>query len=171
MAGTLLLCKLLPRLTLLLAHVKHGDMATDKKSPTTDTHTMDIRVRYCEVDQMGFLHHANYFNYFEMGRTELFRESGGNYAELEARGYFLVIVKVECQYKSSARYDDVLTLTTRLVRATPAKLEHEYHVHREGELLTVGKSVIACVNRQGQVQRMDDEILFGDRRADSTESA
>ena len=130
-----------------------------------DTHQMDIRVRYCEVDQMGFLHHANYFNYFEMGRTELFRESGGNYAELETRGFFLVIVKVECHYKQPARYDDVLTLTTKLVRATGAKLEHAYEVHRDGELLTTGKSIIACVNRDGQIQRMDEELLFGDRRA------
>lgn len=142
------------------------DIPTDR--PIVDTHRMQIRVRYCEVDQMGFLHHANYFNYFEMGRTELFRDSGGNYAELESRGFFLVIVKIECQYKASARYDDVLTLTTKLVRTTPAKLEHAYEVHRDGQLLTVGKSVLACVNREGQVQRMDDELLFGNRTGDST---
>jgi acyl-CoA thioester hydrolase len=142
-------------------------MATSANSPTIDTHQMQIRVRYCEVDQMGFLHHANYFNYFEMGRTELFRAAGGNYAELESRGFFLVIVKVECQYKASARYDDVLTLTTRLVRATGAKLEHEYEVHRHGELLTFGRSILACVNRQGQVQRIDDALLFGERRVDA----
>lgn len=149
----------------LISHRQHGDMATDANSQASDTHQMQIRVRYSEVDQMGFLHHANYFNYFEMGRIELFRAAGGNYAELESRGFFLVIVKVECQYKASARYDDVLTLTTRLVRATGAKLEHEYHVHRDGQLLTVGRSVIACVDRQGQVQRIDDTLLFGDRRA------
>lgn len=132
-----------------------------------ESHQMQIRVRYCEVDQMGFLHHANYFNFFEMGRTELFRESGGNYAELESRGYFLVVVKVECHYKAPARYDDLLTLTTRLARFTPAKLEHEYHVHRDGQLLTIGKSVLACVTRDGQIQRMDEELLFGRRRGDS----
>jgi acyl-CoA thioester hydrolase len=125
---------------------------------------MEIRVRYCEVDQMGFLHHANYFNYFEMGRTELFRQMGGNYAELETRGFFLVIVSVECKYKAPARYDDVLTLTTRLVRHTGAKLEHEYDLHRDGQLLTTGRSVIACVDREGQVQRIDDEVLFGQQR-------
>jgi len=117
---------------------------------------------------MGFLHHANYFNFFEMGRTELYRAAGGNYAELETRGFYLVIVKAECHYKASARYDDLLTVTTRLLRATPAKLQHEYHVHRGDELLTIGKTVIACVDREGQVQRMDDALLFGDRRADSS---
>jgi acyl-CoA thioester hydrolase len=142
-------------------------MTTDTHSLATDTHQLQIRVRYCEVDQMGFLHHANYFNYFEMGRTELFRAAGGNYAELESRGFFLVIVKVECQYKASARYDDVLTLTTRLVRATGAKLEHEYEVHRDGQLLTVGRSILACVDRQGQIQRIDDALLFGERRVEA----
>jgi acyl-CoA thioester hydrolase len=74
---------------------------TGNDAPAGDTHQMEIRVRYCEVDQMGFLHHANYFNYFEIGRTELFRSAGGNYAELETRGFFLVIVKVDCQYKGT----------------------------------------------------------------------
>lgn len=113
---------------------------------------------------MGFVHHANYFHYFEMGRTELFREAGGNYAELESRGFFLVIVSVECQYKASARYDDVLTLTTRVVRATGAKLEHSYHLCRGDQLLTIGRSVLACVNREGQIQRIDDDLLFGPSR-------
>ena len=125
---------------------------------------MDIRVRYSEVDQMGLLHHANYFNFFEMGRTELFRAEGGDYAEMESRGFYFVIVSVECKYKSPARYDDVLTLTTRIVRYTGAKLEHEYHLHRGEQLLAIGRTVIACVDRDGQVQRIDDQILFGSPR-------
>ena len=56
---------------------------------------MEIRVRYCETDAMGVLHHMNYLAYFEAARTELFRDLGGNYRALEERGFYLVIVKSE----------------------------------------------------------------------------
>ena len=57
-----------------------------------DDHEMTLRVRYCETDAMGLVHHATYVNYFEMGRTELFRSKGGNYREFESRGLFFVVV-------------------------------------------------------------------------------
>jgi len=67
-------------------------------------HEIQIRVRYCETDAMGFLHHANYLNYFEIGRTELFRAQGGNYREMEERGLYLVVVQFACRYHKPARY-------------------------------------------------------------------
>ncbi|MEW4527630.1 MAG: thioesterase family protein [Maioricimonas sp. JB045] len=126
-----------------------------------DEHEMQIRVRYSETDAMGFLHHANYAVYFEMGRTELYRASGGDYRAMEERGFFLVVVQLECRFKRPARYDDLLTLRTRLARRSPAKLEHEYELWRDNELLTTGRSVLACVDRDGNVQPITDERLFG----------
>lgn len=127
-----------------------------------DWHETPIRVRYAETDAMGFLHHANYIVHFEIARTELFRATGGNYRSLEERGYFLVVVSVECKYKRPARYDDNLSVRVRLANWTGAKLIHEYEVHREGELIATGKSVLACLNRAGEVQRMSLELLFPD---------
>ncbi len=121
-------------------------------------HEIQFRVRYCETDAMGFVHHSNYFNYFEMGRTELFRAQGGDYRQMEERGYFFVVVKLSCQYRKPARYDDLLTLKTTLVRVSAAKLEHRYELFRDGELLAVGESVLACVDREGRVQRIPDVL-------------
>lgn len=119
-------------------------------------HEIEIRVRYNEADAMGFLHHGNYFAYFEMGRTELLRAQGGNYRQMESDGLLMVVVSIECKYRKPARYDDVLTLQTRIVRVTPAKLEHEYRLYRDGELLTEARSVLACVDRSGIVQRIPE---------------
>ncbi len=127
-----------------------------------DAHEMTIRVRYCETDAMGLVHHGTYVNYFEMGRTELFRSKGGNYREFESRGLFFVVVSLECHYKAPARYDDVLTLRTLRLRMTPAKMEHEYRLFRDKQLLTTGKTVLACVDQEGQVQRLSDALLFGE---------
>lgn len=128
-------------------------------------HEIEIRVRYSETDAMGFLHHSNYLCYFEMGRTELLRASGGNYREMEDRGRFLVVTKIGVQYRSPARYDDVLTLTTRMAKVSFAKLEHAYEIRRGGTLLTTGETTLACVDRDGKVQRMSELFpeLFADR--------
>ena len=129
-------------------------------------HTIEIRVRYSETDAMGVLHHANYLPYFEMGRTELLRASGGSYREMEERGRFLVVTKVAVHYRASARYDDLLTLTTRMSRISFAKLEHAYELRRGEQLLATGETTLACVDRDGKVQRMTE--LFPELFADAT---
>lgn len=121
-------------------------------------HTLEIRVRYCETDAMGYLHHANHFNFFEMGRTELLRQQGGCYREIEEAGLFFVVVKLECRYHSPARYDDLLTLVTRVEKVTPAKIEHSYRLLRGEQLLASATSVLACVDREGRVQRVPEVI-------------
>lgn len=119
-------------------------------------HTTEIRVRYPEVDAMGYLHHSRYFQYFEIGRVELLRSSGVAYADLERQGVFFVVVKLECRYRNPARYDEVLTLHTRLVRQTTVSLEHAYELRRDGTLLAEASSTIACVDRTGQLQRIPE---------------
>ena len=123
-------------------------------------HEIEIRVRYSETDSMGYLHHANYFPYFEMGRTELLRASGGNYRDMETQGLFMVVVQAECRFRRPARYDDLLTLKTRVARITPAKLEHEYELRREGELLATAHTTLACVDGAGNVRRIPE--AFGE---------
>ncbi len=119
-------------------------------------HDLEIRVRYQETDAMGVLHHANYFTYFEMGRTELLRANGKSYRDLEDGGLLMVIVKIGCNYRRPARYDDVLRLHTVTTRVTAAKIEHEYQMFRGEELLCEGHSTLACVDRDGRVQRVPE---------------
>ena len=135
-------------------------------APITE-HEMDIRVRYCETDAMGFLHHSEYINYFEVGRTELFRSGGGNYREMEENGYFFVIVEINLRYRKPAKYDDVLTVITKVKEITPVKLIHEYVVKRDQELICTGGTVLACVDRAGSVQKITDKIVPGLVRKDT----
>ena len=122
-------------------------------------HTTEIRVRYCETDAMGYLHHGEYANYFEVARTELLRHQGGCYRTLEERGYFLVVAELQTKFRRPARYDDVLCVSTRSAEVSAVKLVHEYRVTRDGELLTEGQTTLACVDRDGRIQRMPDEIV------------
>ena len=115
---------------------------------------VSIRVRYAETDRMGLLHHANYLVYFEQGRTELLRSRGLTYKELEDQGFLLVLTKVEVRYRSPARYDDLLTLKTSVVRTTAVRIDHRYELFRDGTLLAEGSSTLACVDRDGRLQEL-----------------
>jgi acyl-CoA thioester hydrolase len=117
-----------------------------------ESHDIAIRVRYAETDRMGLLHHANYFVYFEMGRTEMLRRRGISYREVEDAGHYLVIVEIGCKFKKPAYYDDLLTVRTTVARVTHVKIVHEYHVFRDGVLLAEGHSTLACVDREGKPQ-------------------
>jgi len=120
---------------------------------------IEIRVRYPECDPMGLLHHARYLEYFEMGRTELLRRWGFRYRDLETRGFFFVVTKLECRYKAPAYYDDMLTLTTRIERQGRARIDHSYAIVREGRILCEAHSVVACVDREGRPTPIPDDLV------------
>jgi acyl-CoA thioester hydrolase len=122
-----------------------------------------IRVRYAETDRMGLLHHANYLVYFEQARTELLRSHGLSYKDLEDRGYLLVVTRVEVQFKSPARYDDLLTVRTTVTRTTTVRIDHRYEVLCGGRLLAEGSSTLACVDRDGRPQALPEFLQGRDR--------
>lgn len=121
-------------------------------------HTITIRVRYCETDAMGFLHHSHYISFFESGRTELLRAQGGNYRKMEELGLFFVVADVAVKYRQPARYDDLLTLRTIIEQMGPVKLKHRYEMTRDGVLIAEGTSTLACLNRDGAVQRIPENL-------------
>lgn len=99
-----------------------------------------FRVRYAETDNMGIAYHANYLVWFEMGRTELMREHGLSYHDVEARGVLLPVIKAELNYRQSALYDDILIITTTMSRYGRVSVQLDYQLHREndGTLLADG---------------------------------
>ena len=130
----------------------------DEVAPPIAQHTISLRVRYPEVDAMGYLHHSRYLQYFEMGRVELLRQAGFSYADLERAGVFFVVTKAEVRYKAPARYDDELELTTRVVKQTFVRYDHAYVLRRGATVLAEGTTTIACVGRDGQVMQIPDAL-------------
>lgn len=127
-------------------------------------HTITHRVRYDECDPMGLVHHSVYLQYFEIGRTELLRASGGRYRDMEDAGLLVVVVRVDCRYKSPARYDDLIKIETRIAKVTAAKIIHEYTVSREGVTVVTATVTLAVIDRDGQLQRVPESLLdqYGD---------
>ncbi|MBP9026368.1 MAG: acyl-CoA thioesterase [Phycisphaerae bacterium] len=119
---------------------------------------VEIRVRYAEVDAMGYVHHARYFVYFEIGRTELLRLNGIRYRDLEARQLYYVVARLECRFKAPARYDDLLTLTTSTERLSPVRVDHSYRLRRGESLLAEAHSTLALVGPDGRPTGLPDDI-------------
>ena len=122
-------------------------------------HTISIRVRYPEVDAMGYLHHSRYLQYFEMGRIEFLRALGFSYADMEREGVFFVVTKAEIRFKAPAKYDEELTLTTRVERQTHVRFDHAYELRRGNTLLAEATTTIACVGRDGKLRAMPEALM------------
>ena len=119
---------------------------------------LEIRVRYCECDPMGVVHHTVYPVWFEMGRTELLRSSGKSYRDFEAEGVFLAVVSLNVKYRRPARYDDLVTLVTVLDDVGGVKIEHSYRLERDGETLVTGTTTLACLDRSGRACPLPDSL-------------
>ena len=120
--------------------------------------TIEIRVRYAECDPMGLAHHGAYPVWLEMARTELLREVGTAYGELEAHGVYFVVTALSVTYKRPARYDDRLAVAVFLERATRAKLEHGYEIRRAGTLLATARTTLACVDADGRPRAIPEGL-------------
>ncbi len=112
------------------------------------THRTLIRVRYAETDQMKVVYYGRYFEYFEQARTDLLRELGLSYAELERQGIFLPVIEAHATYRKSANYDDAIVVES-VVRDVPsARIRIAYVVTKEGypEVLAEGYTVHSFLN-------------------------
>ena len=126
-----------------------------------ETFASRIRVRYAETDKMGVVYYANYLVWFEVARTDLLRQAGWSYREMEAGGYVLPVVEAHCAYRQSARYDDELDIRTRGLMLSPVRLRFDYQVVRAADeaLLAEGHTVHASLDTQGKPTRLPEQVL------------
>lgn len=111
-------------------------------------HRTTIRVRYAETDQMKVVYYGRYFEYFEQARTDLLREQGLSYAEMEREGIFLPVIEAHATYQRSASYDDRIVIES-IVREVPAaRIRIDYVVTKEGsdDVLAEGYTVHSFLN-------------------------
>src|SRR4051812_37401214 len=114
--------------------------------PTHAKSRCDIRVRFCETDLMGIVHHASYLPWFELARVEWLRQRGVTYRDWAHQGVHLPVIDVSCNYIRPAQFDDVLTVTTLLDELRSASLRFGYVISRGEDTLATGATRLACVN-------------------------
>jgi acyl-CoA thioester hydrolase len=113
----------------------------------------EVVVRYAETDMMGIVYHANYLPWFEIGRTQLLREHGLPYRELEAEGYRLPVLEVHVRYHRPALYDDTVEIRTELREKPGLRIRLDYELFARGHRLVTAHTVHAFINPEGQPVR------------------
>jgi acyl-CoA thioester hydrolase len=123
-------------------------------------HSIRLRVRYGETDQMGVVYHANYLLYFEEARTDLLRSAGFVYADLEKGGVFLVVTEASCRYRAGSAYDELLEIRVRVEDVGKATLRFGYEVRGpDGRLRAEGRTDLAAVDARKRPVRLPPEVV------------
>ncbi len=115
----------------------------------------DIRVRYADTDQMGYVYYGNYARFYEIGRVESLRSLDFHYREMEASGVMMPVYELKTRYLKPARYDDLLHIRVTIPELPKARIIFQYELYNEaGERLNTGETTLVF-------QRMDTGRLVG----------
>ena len=118
-------------------------------------HKITCRVRYSDTDKMGFVYNANYFRWFEVGRSEMLRAMGISYKSVESKGFYLPVSEMYCKFNSPSQYDDILLIETSIDKRYRAGMKFDYQIFSENgdKLLASGYTKHACMDSSGHVVR------------------
>jgi acyl-CoA thioester hydrolase len=132
-----------------------------------------VRVRFCETDLMGIVHHGAYPAYLEAARVEWLRRRGVAYGNWASRGLHLAVAELNLRYRTPARFDDEIDVDTSLGLLRAASVRFDYRLVRVGDaaLVAEGSTLLACVNQAGGLTRMHPEVAEVLSRAEAGPAA
>ncbi|OJY16137.1 MAG: hypothetical protein BGO98_25150 [Myxococcales bacterium 68-20] len=119
---------------------------------------MDLRVRFCETDLMGIVHHGSYLVYFEAGRVEWLRRRGVTYADWASRGVHLPVVEAHVGYKAPSRFDDLLVVETTLAELRSVSMKFSYVIRRGTTTIAEGWTRLGCIDDKHKLLRIPDHM-------------
>ncbi|WON95264.1 MULTISPECIES: acyl-CoA thioesterase [Sphingobacterium] len=120
-----------------------------------------IRVRYAETDQMGYVYYGNYAAFYEIARTEMLRSTGISYKELEEMGVMLPVTEMKTKYLKPGKYDDLITIRVTIRKKPAVRIIFEYELFNEsGELLNQGETTLVFVNMEKNRPCMPPQVFL-----------
>ncbi len=120
-----------------------------------------IKVRYCETDQMHFVHHSNYLKYFELARLEWLSNLKISYAEMESQGILMPVVSASLKYIKPLIFGDIFNVTIILKKKPKATLDFDYKIlNQKKELICVGFTSLAFLSPKTKLPMRCPKILL-----------
>jgi len=111
------------------------------------SHDIQLRVRYADTDQMGYVYYGNYAAYYEVARVEAFRHLGYSYKQLEEAGIMMPVLELKTKYLQPALYDDLLTIRVSIPELPKVRIFYTYEIFNEsGKLLNQGETMLAFID-------------------------
>jgi acyl-CoA thioester hydrolase len=125
------------------------------------THTTQVRVRYGETDQMGYMYYGNYAEFFEVGRVEMLRSLGLTYKWMEETGIMMPVLEMKCRYLKPALYDEEISIKVIMEKMPGVKIHFKYELFNEKqELIHIGETLLAFINmKTGRPSLPQQEFL------------
>ena len=125
--------------------------------PSTE---IEFRVRYAETDQMGVVYHANYLIWCEMGRTDFIRRRGMSYADMERAGTLLAVVDVNARFHGSARYEELVRVTTTMADFQSRLIVFDYLITNAetGQRLVTAQTSLVSIDATGRPRALPENI-------------
>jgi len=121
----------------------------------------EIRVRYAETDQMGYVYYGNYAMYFEVARVEALRQLGFSYKKLEEDGIIMPVMEQYTRYMKPGKYDDLLTIKTTVKEMPGIRIKFSYEVYNEAcELITEGETKLTFLTKETHKPTRPPEYLL-----------
>lgn len=138
----------------------HGAEAMQEAAARQGETVSEVRVRYAETDQMGVVYHANYIVWCEVGRTDFIRRCGMSYADMERRGIRLAVTDIHVRLHASARYDDVVLVTTRLESLRSRAVSFAYEITRaaDGARIASATTTLVSITAEGRTVSLGPDI-------------
>lgn len=122
-------------------------------------HQLPVRIYYEDTDFSGIVYHANYLRYLERGRSDFFRLAGISHTELAEQDTAFAIIRMELDFKRSARIDDALLVRTTYDRVEGARLFVSQKITRGDDVVLEAKGVAVCISLSGRPRRPTTEML------------
>jgi len=127
---------------------------------TMITDIFELRPRYGEVDQMGYVYHANYVTYCHQARNELLRKLGMDEIKLEKNHIILPVISFEIIYKKPAHYDELITIKTTIKEVPKVRLSFEFEIKNEqNTLLCKAKSTVVFADSQSSLPKSTPDFI------------
>ena len=125
----------------------------------TKTRNFTLTVRYAETDAQGVVHHANYLNWFEEGRSEFLRQKGCRYSDMEREGFFVIVARATVDYRAPSYYEDRITISTTLEKGGGRMLEFSYKAtNQDGVLVAEGRTRHLVLDRERRLVSIPEKF-------------
>ncbi len=134
---------------------------SEREQPRAElaTSRMLLRVRFCETDLMGIVHHANYLIYFEAGRVDWLYRRGVRYENWVAMDVHLPVVDAKLKFRKPAKFDESLVVETICAKVTVVTVLFTYRILREEDLLCEGETLLACIGINMRPKRFPKDVM------------
>ena len=110
-------------------------------------HSIKLRVRYGETDQMGYMYYGNYAEFYEVGRVEMLRSLGLTYSGMEEAGIKMPVLEMHCKYLRPALYDEEITVKVIMDKMPGIRIHFRYELYNErDELINAGETLLVFIN-------------------------